>query len=432
MRKTGFYGWKLLAILWVILIITSGCPMYGSSVINAYMAASLHVDRSALGFAYALFCFMMAVPAPLAAMAINRKGVRLTLVLGSVLVAGGGLALATVVHNAVEWYIFFGIVIGLGTLAGGPLTVQAGIARWFVKRKAFAISLLLTGGPTAGLISPPLLNWIIEWFHGNWRMAWWVISAGGVIAALLGVSFVKEWPANVGQFPDGASRAEIESAASSAAAQGVGYQTEQEWTFSEVWRTLTFWLLFVVSLVYSVGFSVYMAHGNVHLRDLGHTPAEAAFSMTIMTFAMLGGYLLVAGIGDRIELRLILAAAMLMLCGAMVLLLHARGAVGLYAYAILLGGGFGMSFPCMMTLAAKYYGEKAFPSLLGFLLSVGPILGAGAAVGAGYIYDRFGSYAGAFYGVSALSLLAFFLVLSMKPPTRPLRQAQGAAMAAQS
>jgi len=147
---------------------------------------------------------------------------------------------------------------------------------------------------------------------------------------------------------------------------------------------------------------------------------------------MLGGYLLVAGIGDRIELRLILAAAMLMLCGAMVLLLHARGAVGLYAYAILLGGGFGTSFPCMMTLAAKYYGEKAFPSLLGFLMSVGPTLGAGAAVGAGYIYDRFGSYAGAFYGMSALCLAAFFLVLSMKPPTRPSRRVLVSAMAAQS
>ncbi len=432
MRKTGFYGWKLLAILWVILFITSGFPMYGSSVINAYMAASLHADRSALGFAYALFCFMMAVPAPLAAMAINRKGVRLTLVVGSVLVAGGGLALATVVHNAVQWYIFFGVVVGLGCLAGGPLTVQAGIARWFVKRKAFAISLLLTGGTTAGLIAPPLLNWIIELFHRNWRMAWWGISAGGVMAALLVVSFVKDWPADVGQFPDGASGPEIESAASSAAAQSVGYQTREEWTFAEAWRTRTFWQLFVVSLAYSVGFSIYMAHGIVHLRDLGHTPAEAAFSMTIMTFAMLSGNLLVAGIGDRFELRLILAAAMLMFCGAMVLLLHAKGAVGLYAYAIVLGGGFGMSFPCMMTLAAKYYGEKAFPSLLGFLMSVGPVLGSGAVVGAGYIYDRFGSYAGAFYGVSALSLAGFFLVLSMKPPTRPLRRALVTAMAAQS
>ena len=402
-------------------------------MINVYMAASLHADRSALGFAFGLFALMMAVPAPLAAMAINRKGVRLTLLLGSVLVAGGGLMLATVVHNTVLWYIAFGIVMGVGALAGGPLTVQAGIARWFVKRKAFAIAVLLTGGTTAGLIAPLLLNWIIELFHGNWRMAWWGISAVGVIAALLSVFFVKEWPADVGQFPDGASRAEIESAESSGSQrQGVVYQTKEEWTFSEAWRTLTFWLLFVVSLAYSVAMSIYLAHGIVHLRDLGHTPAEAAFSLTIMTFAMLGGNLLVAGIGDHIELRLILAVAMLMFCGGMVLLLHASGTVGLYTYAIVLGGAFGMSFPCMMTLAAKYYGEKAFPSLLGFLMSVGPVLGAGAAVGAGYIYDRFDSYAGAFYGVSAFCLVGFFLVLSMKPPTRQLRQAQGAAMAAQS
>jgi len=47
-RRSEFYGWKLLAVFWLILFTNFAFPLYGASVINAYMAADLHMDRAAL------------------------------------------------------------------------------------------------------------------------------------------------------------------------------------------------------------------------------------------------------------------------------------------------------------------------------------------------------------------------------------------------
>ncbi len=421
MQKSGrqrFYGWKLLAVMCIVLFASTGFPMYGSSVINAYMAASLHFNRSELGLTFALFQFMSALPAPLAAICINKRGVRFTLVLGDLLIVAGALIMAALVRNPIQAYLGFGIITGLGVLAAGPLTGQAGIARWFVKRRALAISLILAGGSAGGLIAPPLLNWIIEYFHGNWRVAWWFVAGIMFVAALLALSFVKEWPSDVGQLPDGALSTEAGPSAAPSNVREAVYRTTEQWTFAEVWRTSTFWLLFLSGLGFLSGFFLYLAHGVPHLRDLGYTPAQAAFSLSVMTLVSLAGTLLVGGLGDHIEPRLLLTAAMLVFGGGMLLAVHPTGALGLYLYAILLGAGFGIAFPCTMTLAANYFGEKAYPSVLGALISMWTIVNSLITFGAGYLYDHFGSYAGAFYSVSVLCVLGFFLMVWIKPPVR--------------
>ena len=53
-RETKFYGWKLLAVFWIILFANFAFPLYGASVVNTYMAAALHWDRTQLGLAYAI------------------------------------------------------------------------------------------------------------------------------------------------------------------------------------------------------------------------------------------------------------------------------------------------------------------------------------------------------------------------------------------
>lgn len=65
MPKSGFYGWKLLGVLWVVLLVNLAFPAYGSTVINTYMAADLHLDREMLGLPYSIYLIMSGLPAPL-------------------------------------------------------------------------------------------------------------------------------------------------------------------------------------------------------------------------------------------------------------------------------------------------------------------------------------------------------------------------------
>jgi sugar phosphate permease len=417
-RQNAFYGWKLLAALLFIVFANFAFPLYGSSVINAYMAASLHFDRRTLGFAFAVFHWLHGVPGPLVALCVNRKGVRFTLAMGGLLIAAGAFIMFALARTSVEVVVAYGILIGLGTLAGGTLPSQSVIARWFVRRKARAISLLFAGIGIGGVVAPPLLNRVIAAAGGNWRAGWLVVCALSLVAALLALWFVKERPADLGQVPDGELKVLGELSASHHSGLRGVYRTTEEWTFSEVLRSPTLWLLLVASLGYSVGYPAFLAHGVVHLKDLGHTPGQAAFSISIMVFASLIGNLIVAALGDYVDPKHIWAAAMLLFGGGLFLAVHASGAAGLYLYAMLMGVGFGSLIPCMMTVPANYFGHKAYPSIVGLILAVGTTIGSLGSYAAGYAYDRAGTYAPVFYFAAVLSICGTVLLACLRPPVR--------------
>jgi len=391
----------------------------GAAVINPYMAADLHFSRGTLGIVYAIFQLTTGVPGPLVAFFINKKGVRFTLIAGCVLVVLGSVMMALFVHTVVQVFIVFGLIVGLGAFTGGPLAAQTGIAQWFVNRRTFAISVLLTGGGISTIVGPPLLNRLIAASGGNWRVAWWSVMAGSIFAMLLAFFFVKERPADLGQLPDG-RRADEEpvSAAAPARARRTVYHCREDWSLSQVWHSRTFWLMLVALFGFSPGYSALMAHGVVHLEDLGNTPAQAAFFISLTAAAGLLGMLVVAWLGDRIELRLIWAVASFAFGAGMLLMLKATQPAVFWSSALLLGAGFAASITCVMTLPANYFGHKAYASVVGVLMVAGTIFGAVGAYGAGYVYDRFGSYRPAFCAIAVLCLISFFILVALKPPVR--------------
>ena len=114
MLKSKFYGWKLLSALWIIVFINLAFPIYGQSILNAVMLTDLNLDRRTLGFISALYTLMSGLPGPLVALSIQRFGVRLTLFLGSLLVALGSVIMATAVSTGLHAALAFGLVVGVG------------------------------------------------------------------------------------------------------------------------------------------------------------------------------------------------------------------------------------------------------------------------------------------------------------------------------
>jgi MFS family permease len=416
-RQSGFYGWKLLAIFWFILFANFAFPLYGASVVNTYMAEALHWDRTQLGLAYAIYQLMIGVPAPLIAVLIAKRGVRFTASIGCVVVVVGALLMSSVVRTSLQVDLVYGVMIGLGAMTGGVLVAQTGINRWFSRLKGLAITLVHTGGTFGGFVAARLLDKVIRVSSGNWRAGWWLIAGLSAICALLATVFVREHPADLGQFPDGAT----DGAASFARpdAKGRVHKTNEHWTLLDALRTPAIWLILISLVGFSAGYPLYLAHGNAHLRDLGYAPAQAASSISIMLLSALFGTLLFAGIADRIEPRLTWAIGSLVFAAGMLLALHASGAAGLYLYAILLGGSFGVCFSAMMVLPANYYGVNGYPPVISFMMVVGTTAGALGATIAGMVFDRYHSYTPVFYCVAALSVLSAIVLLLMKPARKP-------------
>ena len=419
MVEKDFYGWKLLGVFWLILFTNFAFPLYGAPIVNTYMAADLRLDRSALGVAYGLFQWLAGLPAPLVAMVINRKGVRFTMTAGCLTVMAGALAMATVVSAGWQADVVYGIVISVGALSAGVLPAQTCISRWFLKARARAITLIHTSIAVGGFVAAPGLNFAVARVHGNWRVGWWLMAGLSAVAAILVLKFVIERPSDLGQLPDGRA---VSDAAASFEIQGAKragvYKTVAEWTFGEAMRTPAMWLLLLATIGVSAGYPLLIAHGPSHLQDLGHTPAAAAWSISVMAFSSLGGALLFAAVADRIEPRRIMAAASLVLGVGMLLAIKAGGPVGYYAYTICVGSGFGAAFSSIMALPANYFGTRAYAPVVGALMVVGTTAGAAGPFAAGYTFVHYGSYTPAFYSVSALSFAGAVLLLFMRPPVK--------------
>lgn len=417
--ETGFYGWKLLAAFWLILFINLAFPAYGSSVINAYMVNDLALDRRTLGLMVSVYMLMTGLPAPLVAMFVNRHGVRATLVLGSLILMLGAVGMATVVSSGAEAVAVFGFVIGFGVMTGGALAAQTGTAFWFVRRRALALSIILSAGGIGGFVAARVLNRLISAFDGDWRAGWWLIAAMALLSASVAALFVREKPEHLGQFPDGRSPDEGPHSARSV------HITIEDWTFAEVLRSPTLWLLLFCSLGMSGGFTQVMAHAVVHLQDLGNSTDAAAGSFSILVASTLLGKVMLGVFGDRIDPRYLWAIAVGFFGVGMLVLLDATAALSLNVFAVCIGLGFGGGVVCMMTVLSNYFGSKAYASVIGVTLAVQTTAGALGSFIAGDLYERLGGYTSAFLGTAVLCFAGTLLLIVIRPPMRPQPELAG-------
>jgi MFS family permease len=292
------------------------------------------------------------------------------------------------------------------------------MARWFREKRARAISILLTASGIGGFAAVPLLNRIIAGSGGNWRMAWWWMGTMSLCAAALAALFVKESPAQLGQMPDGIAPGRSSGAAASPKHRSEVFKTTEEWTLGDALKSRTLWLLMPTYLGFFMGFFIYISHGISHLEGLGHTPSEAARSLSALLLSSLIGQFAVAALGDRIEPRYIFAVAVCLFGLGLLLAVRAVGPVSLYPYAICMGSGFGAAFTCLATILGNYYGPRVYPLVLGITTPIGTILGAFGPVIAGWFYDKYGTYAPVFSIVAGLCFASAILLVFARPPVR--------------
>ncbi|HSW38999.1 MAG TPA: MFS transporter [Acidobacteriota bacterium] len=417
MTRTDFYGWKILAALWIIVFINLAFPIYGSSVINAAMMEDLNLDRQTLGLLFSLFTILSGLPGPLVALCVGRYGVRLTLTAGSVLVVLGAVLMATVVKSGLLAAFAFGIIVGSGVAAGGMIAAQAGLANWFVRRRALALSVISTATGVGGFVASPLLNRIIEAAGGNWRMGWWVIALLACCAAAVALMFIRNRPADLGQVPDGEAASEKPDAAENIRKRRAAVHiTAREWSSREALSGLSYWVMMFCHLSLSCGYTVFLAHGVVHLQDLGHSRDMAAWAPSFMAFAGLFAKIIVGIFGDRIEPRYLWAVFIASLGVGTWFMVSADTTATLLAAAGLVGIGFGGGVVCLAAVISNYYGIKPFAVLIGISVAVNTTIGAIAPAVAGRLYDAGYGYTAVFHTIMVWCLLGAVLLFFLKPP----------------
>src|SRR5512139_433156 len=104
--KRAFYGWKLVAALWVLDLINMGFPLYGGIIINKTMLKEIEMTRATFGMANTLLNFFVGVPSMVIAAVIVKWGVRFTFIVGSALIIIGSLWMAFIASQ--PWHYLIG------------------------------------------------------------------------------------------------------------------------------------------------------------------------------------------------------------------------------------------------------------------------------------------------------------------------------------
>jgi len=408
-----YYGWILLGVLWLVFAFNLGFPAYGGPVLNSAMAKDLGFSRETLGLITSFYIIMSGLPGPVVAMAVNRFGVRRTLITGSLMNVSGALFMATVANSGVAAYLGFGLVIGGGVCTGAAIASQTGLSRWFVRRRALAFSILYSSGAIGGYFATKhVLPWAMQ-TGGSWRAGWWVIVTLSGIAGVLALLFVKERPEDIGLLPDGDA---APSASDAPPKPRPHYITSTPWEFRDVVRRPTYWLIIASLVGGSGGYTLFLAHGIVHLQDLGHSVDVARGAIATMTWTGLLAKGIIMLFGDRLDPRYLWSVFMVFFGAGLVIIVDARTEFLVDSFATCLGIGFGGGVVCLMAVLGNYFGLKAFALLSGVAIAINTTLSALAPFIAGFLFDHGYGYAGTCYFLAGWCFVGALVLFFIRKP----------------
>lgn len=415
--RREFYGWKLVAVLWLLDFMNMGFPLYGGAVINTYMLKEIHMSRSTFGLGFTLLNLFVGLPSVIVGASITRWGIRRTFAIGSAVILLGAAWLSAIATQPWHYLVGFGVLIGTGISFGTIVPVATAITRWFRKYRGRTMAVALSASGFAGFFGSPVTNRILTANGGNWRQAWAIVMGVAVASAIVAFLLVKERPEDLGQEVDGGTDPKAAEEGTSRRDLATGFP----WTPKQAFATRSFWLIVLGGIACQFPFFFFTAHWLLHLKGAGVGPSDAAWAMGLFTMGAVAGRLIGGLLMDRMPARY---AFMLGLCcyfagSALALRVTPEALWIAYAAAILYGTGFGWTFVCMNTATGHFYGPAAFPKVNGLVLLLTAIFGSPAGVIGGRLFDVYGNYTLAFGINMMVAAMGIVAMLFATKPSAP-------------
>ena len=404
-RSPIFYGWVVLAVATLGLVMTTPGQTLGVSVFLDPILDDLGAERGTVSLLYTFGTLAGAVALPFVGRALDRWGPRVLVV-----IASAGLALACVwmasVRDLTSLAIGFVLIRGLGQGALGLVSVHA-ITIWFVRRRGFAIGLAGVGMAAATAFFPLLIEALVSSL--GWRAAYAALGGLVVLTILpLGALFFRRDPELYGVAPD--AREPLEPPE--------GGREEVSMSATQARRTVAFWYL-ACSVATISALSTGLVFHHFDLMSVRGMDRLAAAGVFVPLAFVSAGTNLLAGIAlDKVAPRFVVSAMLVAMTASLVGATLVHGG-SLWVYGALLGFTQGTMGAVSGTVYASYFGRRAIGGIRGTAttLSVG-----GAAAGPALLalgQELAGSYVPVLVALAAWPLALAVGALFLRRPKAP-------------
>jgi MFS family permease len=392
-RLPFYYGWAIIGIAFVTMAIAVTARTAFSLLVPP-LIAEFGWDRGLVAGAFSFGFLVSAILSPIVGRVMDRRGPRIVIQTGVVMVAGG-LFLSTAMTNPWHFYLTLGVAVGAGANLMSFTAHSQFLPNWFVRRRALAISVAFSGVGVGAIVLLPWLQAIIE--REGWRASCWVM--GLLVLLLLGPLnlFVKRRPQDIGLMPDGETHAAAATRAKSYVVDAAWVAVE--WTLARALRTARFWWVVTGFSTSLFAWYAVQVHQTKYLIEIGFSPILAAWALGIVSVVGIPGQIALGALSDRIGREWIWTAgcAGFAICYAALIALEGGPSPALLWLMVIAQGSLGYALTSVMgPIVAEIFEGPHYGAIFG-TLTIGMI--GGGALGpwlTGYIHDATGSYRLAF------------------------------------
>ena len=398
------YALAVVAIIFVALLAAAGLRSTPGVLIVPWGQA-FGWSRQTISFAAAVGIFLFGLTGPFAAAAMQRFGIRATVIAALSMMS---LSTAASLFMKEPWQLVltWGVVSGIGSGCITNVLSATIVNRWFVTNRGLVMGLFAASTSTGTLIFIPVLS-AISLDHGWKPVVFCVALAMALLVPLVFVALPEE-PADIGAVPFGADadhpieprdRSNPLKKAFSALGEGV--------------RSRDFWLLATTFFV--CGFTtngLVGTHMIALCSDHGMDAVAAGGLLAIMGLFDLVGTTASGWLTDRIDPRKLLFAYYGLRGLSLIYLPFANFTFfGLSLFAVFYGLDWIATVPPTLAVANRTFGIKKAPILFGWISASHQIGAASAAFFAGASRTGTGSYLQSFVIAGFVAVAAAFLAL---------------------
>jgi MFS family permease len=401
------YGWWIAIGSLVLMFVTVGVGYYGLAVFLRPLQEENDWSNGVVSGATGLYFTVSGLTGALIGPHVDRHGPLRLMTVGS-LVLGVSVAAVGFVHTVWQLYAVY-LVMAVGFGLAASVGVNAMLARWFVHKRAKAMSIAFTGVSLGGVVLAPLGTALVE--AGGLSLATVVMGVLVVAVALPVVRGLLVWdPAEMGLEPDaGAAPPTVRRAALDDAVQ------RRTWSRAQAMRTVAFWAIlvgFVLVLLAQTGF---LLHQISFLEDRLGSRQAASFALSVTALGSIAARLVVGTFADRWDKRWLTVALFVVQATAVLLVVHVENVVLTYALVLVVGFTIGNIYMMQTLLTSEIYGVVSLGAVLGLLLLSGQLGSGFGPVLVGVLEDSTGGYTVPFTVTAVITYISAAIVLLARP-----------------
>ncbi|MFC1898929.1 MFS transporter [Chloroflexota bacterium] len=405
-RPRIFYGWYIVAASTFLRIFAGGVTVLGFTAVFEPIANEFGWSYAQISLASSLRGLESGLLAPLVGVMVDHWGPRRLIFSGGILICLGFLVLSQAT-SLFMFYLSF-IIIAMGTSTCMATVTMTALANWF-RRKYGLVSGIAASGFGLGGIMVPIITMLVA--AQGWRTALVVIGFSS-LAVILPLSLVmRHKPEQYGYLPDG--EPPVTTISSNARPSTVS--EEVSLTTKQALKQRAFWHIAIAGACQIFVIGAINTHIMPFLSSVGIGRSVSSFIAMIVPLASIGGRLSSGWLSDRIGRKPIFTAGFALITTGVLFFafITSNSLWLLIPFVVTFSLGWGFTITARIALSREYFGLSSFGKIFGLMTGIVMLGNMAGAPLAGWVFDTWQSYQGAWLAFSGVTIAAVILTLTL-------------------